>query len=113
MHELSIAQNIVDLVLENLPDNINKISIVNIKVGEISGVIPESLEFCFNVIIKNTKLDGAKLNIEKVPATAYCKACDKDFQIEHLLFTCPYCFGTDIKLITGNELEIINVVVDE
>lgn len=114
MHELSIAQNIVDLVLESLPaDGNKKVLAVNIKVGEVSGVIPESLEFCFNVIVKDTKLDGAKLKIEKISATAHCNQCKEYFRIEHLLFSCPICFSTDIEILSGNELAISEIVIDE
>ncbi len=113
MHELSIAQNIVDLVLENIAEEQRKVIAVNIKLGEISGVIPESLEFCFDVITKDTKLQGAKLNIERVSATAYCNQCDKTYQIEHLLFSCPFCFGSDIKILTGNELLISEIILSD
>ncbi len=113
MHELSIAQNIVELVLENLPDNFKKVVAVNVKVGDISGVIPESLEFCFNILIKDTKLNGAKLNIERVSATASCNLCNKNFQIENLIFNCPYCFSTDTKILTGTELTISDIILDD
>lgn len=113
MHELSIAQNIVDLVLEKLPESNKKILAVNIKVGEVSGVIPDSLEFCFNIIIKDTKLQGAKLNIERVSATAFCNLCNKTFLIEHFLFTCPSCNGNDIKVLTGTELMVTDIILDD
>ncbi len=67
MHELSIAQNIVDIVQQHLPETRGgEVQSVKVRVGRLSGVIPESLEFCFSVIVGDTVLRGAELAIELV-----------------------------------------------
>ena len=114
MHELSIAQNIFDLVEENVSgkDRIKVINI-NLRLGEISGVIPESLEFCFEVITKGTQLENALLKIEKIPLTAKCNSCSLEFCIKNLIFFCPGCDSSDIKILTGTEMQVSEIEIDD
>lgn len=112
MHELSIAQNIIDLVRENIDGKTN-VKNIYLKLGEISGVIPDSLEFCFDVITKETELEGAKLVIEKIPVTAKCNKCALEFRIENLFFICPECGSADIKILTGTDMQITEIEIDD
>ncbi|HTP13579.1 MAG TPA: hydrogenase maturation nickel metallochaperone HypA, partial [Bacteroidota bacterium] len=68
MHELSIAQNIVDMVHQYAPTgNGETVKSVRLRVGEYSGVVADSLEFCFSAIVADTPLRGTTLEIERVP----------------------------------------------
>lgn len=114
MHELSIAQNILDLVKENIPEGDDvKVKNVNLILGEISGVIPESLEFCFEVITKGTPLEGVMLKIERIPVTARCNKCVLEFKVENLFFLCPECGSSDVKILTGTEMQVSEIEIDD
>jgi len=106
MHELSIAQNILEIVAENLPGEIRRVKSVKVKVGDGAGVVPDSLEFCFNTIIAGTPMQGAILEIEAVPFVMRCNSCGNISTNEGEIFLCPFCHGNDLEMISGNELQV-------
>jgi hydrogenase nickel incorporation protein HypA/HybF len=107
MHELGIMQNIVSAVEEYAVENgITKIAKVIVEVGQISGVVPESLEFCFGVCAKDTMLEGALLAIERVPAIGRCKKCGEEFDLLANDFTCSSCQEAEWDVLSGKELVI-------
>jgi hydrogenase nickel incorporation protein HypA/HybF len=110
MHELSIAQDIIDIVFTNVPpEEYENVTVINVKVGEVSGVVPESLEFCFNAIASETSLKNAVLNIEKIPFMFKCNSCNKTSTNEMGIRVCPYCSSTDTTILSGTELEVTDV----
>jgi hydrogenase nickel incorporation protein HypA/HybF len=113
MHELSIAQNIMEIVLKHVPDEV-RIRSIKVAVGRLSGVIPESLEFCFGSVIDDTPLDGAQLEIERIPVKARCSTCNEMFtKDDDTVYICPACGSTDLEFITGTELKVVEVAIAE
>lgn len=107
MHELGLMQNIVDTVQDYArKNNVSKVIKVMLEVGQVSGVVPESLEFCFEVCTKQTVLEGALLEIERIDAVGKCKTCGEGFDLLTHSFSCPKCGGTDWEMISGRELII-------
>lgn len=107
MHELGLMQNIVDTVQDYArKNNVTKVVKVMLEVGQVSGVVPESLEFCFEVCTKQTVLEGAALEIERIAAVGKCKTCGEGFDLLTHSFSCPKCGGTDWEMISGRELII-------
>ncbi len=107
MHELGLMQNIVDTVQDYArKNNVSKVVKVMLEVGQVSGVVPESLEFCFEVCTKQTVLEGAILEIERIAAVGKCKTCGEGFDLLTHSFSCPKCGGTDWEMISGRELII-------
>jgi hydrogenase nickel incorporation protein HypA/HybF len=110
MHELGIAQNILQIVQQSVPENqAADVRLIRIRVGQLSGVVPDSLDFCFSAIANDTKLQGAKLEIEQVPITSECKDCRRRFRISEMDFSCPACKSSNLELVSGRELEIIEI----
>ena len=114
MHELSIAQNIVDIVLQHLPtaDGVH-VTKVRLTLGAMAGVVPDSLEFCFSAITQGTNLDGAVLEIEHLPLTAKCGDCGREGEIEPTYFSCPSCGSNRLTILTGREMQVREIEVDE
>ena len=107
MHELSIAQNILEVVKEHLPtDPVQRVKSVTVKVGDGAGVVLDSLEFCFDTLITGTPMHGAVLNIEQVPFVLQCNACGNFSTNDSGIFICSFCNGSDLKMISGNELQV-------
>ncbi len=107
MHELSIAQNIVEIVGEHIPaGSSRRVKTVRIELGESAGVVADSLEFCFNTITSGTEMQGAVLEIERVPFVVECNSCGKTSTNEREVFLCSFCNGNDVKMISGNELQV-------
>jgi len=107
MHELGLMQNIVGTVQDYArKNNVRKVIKVMLEVGQMSGVVPESLEFCFEVCTKQTTLEGAVLEIARIAAVGKCKTCGEDFALLTHSFSCPKCEGVDWEIISGRELII-------
>jgi len=107
MHELGLMQNIIDTVQDYArKNNVTKVVKIMLEVGQVSGVVPESLEFCFEVCTKQTTLEGAQLEIERIAAVGKCKTCGESFDLLTFTFSCPKCGGTDWEMISGRELII-------
>ena len=81
-----------------------KVTEISVLVGEMTGVVDESLEFCFTSIAKDTKAEGAKLILKRIPLVARCLECGKETKIERYNFTCPHCGSLRMETISGREL---------
>ena len=115
MHELAIAESIVKTVHDQIERNgLGKVLAVGMRIGDLTDVVPEALEFGFEAITRDTVLGDAKLLIEKVPIQGRCRGCGNDFQICDFTFICPSCDSRDIDLTHGNELDLAYIeVADE
>jgi hydrogenase nickel incorporation protein HypA/HybF len=108
MHELSIAESVVDAVLERTGER--HVGSVRLQVGRLSGVVPEALLFCFELAAEGTALEGAELLIEERKGLGHCRACSEDFALEDLVVLCA-CGSADVEVVAGRELQITSVEV--
>lgn len=114
MHELSIAQNIVEIVEHYVPEPTRSdVRSVRVRVGGLSGIVPESLEFSFSAIVAGTPLGSARLNIERVPAICRCEDCSMEFEAADFVFACPGCGGMHTRLISGSDLHVVDIELEE
>ena len=113
MHEVSIIQNVVEIVTEKAIENkFTKVNKVSLKIGQLSGVMPESLNFAFKSCIMDTMLEGSTLEIEKVKAIAECLDCKHEFPIDHFNKLCPICNKFCSSIISGYELYVNTIEGD-
>jgi hydrogenase nickel incorporation protein HypA/HybF len=115
MHEMGIAMEIMDIALASIPAEMTgaRVARVNLKVGRLSAVVPDSLRFCFEVVARDTALAGAELHIEEIPVHARCNACRREWTIDQPAFACPHCENGDITLLSGRELDIESLELEE
>ena len=85
---------------------------IEIEVGEMSGIIKESLESAFDIAIKDTVLENAKTIIINIQGKALCNSCQTEFNIKDLYTSCPECEKYDFKIINGKELRVRSITVD-
>ncbi len=110
MHELAIAQNILEIVQQSVTEEqAPDVKWVRIRVGQLSGIVPDSLDFCFSAIVGETNMRQASLAIEQVPTISRCKECGHRFELEDMNFACPACSSTDLELLTGRELQVVEI----
>lgn len=114
MHELSLANNILQTVVEAVPAGSN-VKEIHLHIGALSGVIDDSLSFAFDVIREGTSLASASLVIERTPISFHCAQCDKGSAIEGAPASvrCPHCNTVMTEFLTGKEFEISHVVMGE
>jgi hydrogenase nickel incorporation protein HypA/HybF len=114
MHEYGIAQSIMQIVLDEAEKaRARSVKIVSLKVGELAGVLPDSLSFCFELLARSTIAEHATLIIEKVPARGRCNQCDRVFLIEHSRYQCEVCGNSRIELVSGKELQIDRLEIED
>lgn len=110
MHEMSIAQSLIEIIKEEMARNDVKIlRSVRLQIGQLTAVVPESLSFCFQVMTSGTEMEGANLVMDLVPLQALCRGCKNEFVIENYTFRCPRCEATDLETIAGQELSIVEM----
>ena len=114
MHELSIAQNILDIARQSVPENeLKDVRVIRLKVGTLSGVVADSLEFCISAVVAGTSLSGAKLDIDQVPFRIRCNACEREFTNDIGYVVCPECGGVETTVVSGRELQVTEIELDD
>jgi hydrogenase nickel incorporation protein HypA/HybF len=114
MHELAIAQSLIETASAALPAaDAMQIVTMQVRLGALAGVSKEELQFGFSVVAKGTPFEGARLEIEDVPVIVYCPHC----QVEQVLLTaeplcCPVCATPTPKIIQGKALTITAIEVN-
>lgn len=108
MHELAITQSVVAAVRERLGDA--PVRAVTLEVGALSGVVPDSVRFCFDLCTEGTPLAGARLDVLEIPGRGNCRACGADVAMADLFPLCP-CGSADLDVRAGQELRIKQVEV--
>jgi len=115
MHEMGIAAQIVEISVSSIPDTYKNVRVesINLKIGKLTAIVPDSLRFCFEVVAKDTPLSGAILNIEEVPIVARCLSCGFEWSINEPVFLCGKCQSGEIDMISGRELDIVSIEIEQ
>ncbi len=107
MHELSIADNIINAVKEaSQSRGMLAVSKIGVRIGSLSSVDPDALTFGFDVLKRDQGMMDCELAIEFVKTTARCTKCLYEFKVEDCVFVCPQCASSQCDLVSGQELEI-------
>jgi hydrogenase nickel incorporation protein HypA/HybF len=108
MHELAITQGIVDAIVERLGGT--RVTAVRVRIGKVSGVVPDAVRFCFDLVAEGTPVEGARLEIDEPAGRARCRDCAAEFAVDDLVLLCT-CGSADVELLSGQELAISSVEV--
>lgn len=111
MHELAIAEAVIRIASDHAAGR--KVSAVFVKVGHLRQVVPSSLEFSFELAAAGTPVDGARLEIEQVPAAGVCRACGSESVLDGFPLSCAACGGLDVEVIRGEELQVDSLECDD
>jgi hydrogenase nickel incorporation protein HypA/HybF len=110
MHEVAVMQSVVDMVVERTTGR--RVANVSLQIGKLSGVVPDAMRFCFDVVTAGTPLEGADLEIQETLGRATCRTCGTDFDVDDLILLCD-CGSADVRVIGGRELLVTSVQVWE
>jgi hydrogenase nickel incorporation protein HypA/HybF len=114
MHELGIANSILESVREEMQKHAGaRLHAIGLRIGEWSGVEPESLRFCFGVLARETCAAGAELKIEMGSLQWRCRSCHKEFTPAEGESRCPDCGASYCRLVSGQQLEIAYLDLEE
>ncbi len=110
MHEMSIAESILSIVDEEITKHgCTSLSLVRVRYGTLSQVVPDSLRFCFEAITKGGPHEGAVLELEEVPLLLRCGGCAVTFSPpdDNMFAPCPTCaMHMGHEVVEGRELNI-------
>jgi hydrogenase nickel incorporation protein HypA/HybF len=113
VHEASITESLLSLALEKAGEaKAAKITSINLVVGELSGVVPDCVQFYFDVISKGTIADGAALNFENKPVQVHCRKCNEVFTPANHEWACPTCHETSVEIAGGRECYMESIEVE-
>ncbi len=111
MHELSLSSAIVNTVAKHADGR--RVSAVNLRVGKLRQVIPDTLEFYFEFVARDSVCEGARLHQEVIEARLQCRPCAREWAIEIPAFRCPFCGGSEVEIASGDEFEVESIEIEE
>ena len=113
MHEISIAQSLMDVVFETANNNwAKKVNKVFVKIGRLQAVETSSLIFAFDAMKEGTMAEDGELIVDEIPLVGKCVDCDNENTFEQIFMQCPQCGSSAVKILSGEELQITEIEVD-
>lgn len=112
MHEMSLAQDMTRII-ENALGRKAHLERVNVTIGPLSGISPESLRFCFTEIAKMQGFGEPELVINNTEAKMVCLECQTEYEAADLYQGCPKCGSISRRILSGRELSVDSVELDE
>ena len=111
MHELSIAQAVIEIVERHASGR--RVTAVDLRVGHLRQVVPSALEFAFELVAQGTPAEGAELRMQEVPAAGRCRSCGEETPLPDFPLTCRLCGGLDVEVVRGEELLVDELELEE
>jgi hydrogenase nickel incorporation protein HypA/HybF len=113
MHEVAIMTEAARLATEAArAAGARRITVLRLRVGALRGVVPEAMQFAWEVVRRDSLLAAARLEIERVAAAGWCATCRAEFAAAGFLSECPRCHDWSGDLRRGQELEIAAVELE-
>lgn len=106
MHELAITQSVVDMVVERTAGRL--VATVHLQVGKLSGVLPDAMLFCYELVVAGTGLEASVLTIDHTDGCGHCRTCSAEFPLDQMILLCP-CGSADVNIVAGRELLVTSV----
>jgi hydrogenase nickel incorporation protein HypA/HybF len=111
VHELSLSSAIVNTVAKHAEGR--RVAVVNLRVGKLRQVVPDTLEFYFEFVARDSVCEGARLEQVLIEARLRCRPCAREWAIEIPAFRCPTCGGSEVEIAAGNEFEVESIEIEE
>jgi hydrogenase nickel incorporation protein HypA/HybF len=112
VHELSICGSIADIVQRSAGGR--RVETINLQIGQLRQVVPETLVYCWSLVSADTPLDGSALNVDSVPVRIQCRSCGDTTEIGQLpILLCGTCGQAEVTLVSGEEFLITSLELAE
>ena len=113
MHEMSIIAGVIDAVVPSAKQaSATRVLAISLRIGDMTEVVDEALEFAFEALTEGTMCEGAELHVTKVHPRSLCFECGNEFDHDRFHRSCPACGSYETRLVAGKELEIESIEVD-
>lgn len=111
MHELSIAGAIADVALRHAGGQ--RVTRVEVEIGHLRQVVPSALDFAFELVTRESPLEGAELAVTDVPTRGRCRCCGHDGPLPEFPLACSACRALDVEVTAGEELLVTALEIDD
>jgi hydrogenase nickel incorporation protein HypA/HybF len=111
MHELALAEAIVEAVRRRASGR--EVRQVAVRIGYLRQVVPDSLQFSWEMLVQGTDMAGCRLDIDHVPAVVVCAECGATSTLEYPILMCPSCETRNVHLLSGEEFLLATMEVAE
>ena len=114
MHEIGITRDMFNLVLKEAEKaGARRVDKIDLVIGEMTGVMEDSVKFYFDLLSKGTIVEGAEVSIRMIPPMVLCQNCNKTSKLERKTYwTCPHCEDNSMQIIAGRELMVKSIGVE-
>lgn len=107
MHEMSLAESMREIVLDTARANgARGVRVVRLRIGALAPVDAQALAFCFDVVFRGTLAEGARLELDTAPGSAWCWDCSAAVVVDSLIAPCPQCGGRRLEVTGGTEMRV-------
>ena len=114
VHELAVTQRVLDIALEKAAEaNATRVTGIKLVIGEMSNIVDDCVQFYFDFLSQDSIASGATLAFERIPAKLRCRQCGHSFALNGLPWNCPRCNQWDVEILTGQELYVDSIEVDD
>lgn len=115
MHELAVTESILEIATQTAKEHAaTKVTDVYLRLGQLSSIVDESVQFYWDIISQGTLAEGAQLHFTHVPARLRCKDCGTEFELTEKLTPCPACQSITLEIIQGEEFQVDSIeILDE
>lgn len=112
MHELSVTESILEIVLASAHANdAIEVTDISLTIGALSSIIDDSVQFYWDHISKDTIAENARLHFNRVVATLKCRDCGTEYELNQELMPCPNCSSINLEIISGEEFQINHIEI--
>ncbi len=111
MHELSIAAAVVNTAVKHAGGR--PVTMVSMRAGRLRQVVPDSLQFYWEIVARDTICEGARLELTEVAVALRCHDCQHDWEPGSPVFLCPRCGSAVVAVTAGEELDVDYIEVEE
>jgi hydrogenase nickel incorporation protein HypA/HybF len=113
MHELSLALEVIELASREAEKNdVSTILEMEIEIGDLSGVEAETFQSALEMVVKNTLLENTHIHINRTPATGKCSDCNKVFEMNERMATCPVCNSFPNEISGGTDFRVVSILAE-
>ena len=111
---MSIAAAVLEtLRAESANHGAARVARAGLRIGELSGVEPESLRFCLETLVADSDLDPLAFDFEICPWTRRCRACGAVFHVVEWNPACSTCGSADTEAAGGDQMELTYLELEE
>lgn len=113
MHEMSLAEGVMQIVEEHArAGGWSKVTAVCLEIGQLAGVEPDAMRFCFDAVARGTVAEHARLEIEQPPGRGWCLSCSREVPVARAYDPCPQCGGFQVQVTGGTGMRVKELEVE-